>query len=106
KEAPEGIHQSTSPTPPPQNINSKHQSSSPKGGAPSKMPPIPSGTIHRTQSPSSRVAYTHISSDTGLQKISSSPKVAGPPNTPEIPTILKLAQMKPLVTYYSSGSVM
>ncbi|MBW0488473.1 hypothetical protein O181_028188 [Austropuccinia psidii MF-1] len=60
KEAPEGICQSTTPTPPPQTTSSTHQSSSPKVagppitqpisspkvGGPSIVPPIPRGAIH------------------------------------------------------------
>ncbi|MBW0473466.1 hypothetical protein O181_013181 [Austropuccinia psidii MF-1] len=82
KEAPEGIHQSTSPTPPPQTTSSINHTSSPKGDGPpitkpissqkvgglSILPPTPSGTIHQTQSPSSRVAYTPIPSNTSLQE--------------------------------------
>ncbi|MBW0465188.1 hypothetical protein O181_004903 [Austropuccinia psidii MF-1] len=104
KKAPEGIHQSTSPTPPLQNTSSKHQSSSPKVGGQSKIPPIPSGTINQTQSPSLREAYPPIPSATCLYQKPSSPKVAGPPNMPEIPNPLNRVQIRPLVTYSSSGS--
>ncbi|MBW0505600.1 hypothetical protein O181_045315 [Austropuccinia psidii MF-1] len=61
KEAPEGIHQSTTPTPPPQTTSSIHKSSSPRVSGPpitqpisspkvgglSIIPPIPSGAIHQ-----------------------------------------------------------
>ncbi|MBW0488868.1 hypothetical protein O181_028583 [Austropuccinia psidii MF-1] len=112
KKAPEGIFQSTKPTPPPQTTSSIHQSSSPKVagppisspkvGGPSIVPSISSGVIHQTQSPSSRVAYPPIPSNTSLQEKSSSPKVSGPPNRPAIPNPLNLVQIKPLVMYSSS----
>ncbi|MBW0504157.1 hypothetical protein O181_043872 [Austropuccinia psidii MF-1] len=108
EEAPEGIHQSTTPTPHPQTTSSIHQSSSPisspKVGGPSIVPPITSGEIHQTQSPSSRVAYPPSPSNTSFQEKSSSPKVSGPADRPAIPNPLKLVQIKPLVTYSSSGS--
>ncbi|MBW0553216.1 hypothetical protein O181_092931 [Austropuccinia psidii MF-1] len=90
KAAPEGIHQSITPTPPPQTTSSIHKSSSqkvagtpissPKVGGSSIVPPITSGAINQTQSPSSRVAYPPSPSNTSLQEKSSSPKVPGPAN--------------------------
>ncbi|MBW0526121.1 hypothetical protein O181_065836 [Austropuccinia psidii MF-1] len=118
KKTPEGICQSTTPTPPPQTTSSINQSSSPKVagppitqplsspkvGGPSIVPPIPSGVIHQTQSPSLRVEYPPIHSNTSLQEKSSSPKVSGAPNRPAIPNSWNLVKIKPLVTYSSSVS--
>ncbi|MBW0575739.1 hypothetical protein O181_115454 [Austropuccinia psidii MF-1] len=100
KEAPKGIHQSTTPTPPPQTTSSIHQSSSPKVagppisspkvGGPYILPPIPIVAIHQTQPPSSRVAYPPIPCNTSLQEKSSSPKVSGPAKRAAITNPLKI----------------